>query len=75
MSDLPEVEVETLIETERFTIWRAKEPDGEIQYHIDMENVTLHMFLEEWEEFVQVIRSVSEDVKPEKRRKGTTNER
>jgi hypothetical protein len=50
------IDVETLAETERYTIWRAREPDGEIQYHIDMENVTVHFFQEEWDELLAIMR-------------------
>lgn len=55
-----QIAVETLVETERYTIWRAKEPDGELQYHLDMENVTLHFFQEEWDEFLSVMESLLE---------------
>lgn len=59
MSDQPEIPVETLAETENYTIWRAQEPDGEIQYHIDMNNVTVHFFEEEWQEFLGIISTVA----------------
>lgn len=54
----PEVNTETIAETEKFLAWRAEEPDGEITYHIDIENVTVHFFKEEWEEFLDLIRSL-----------------
>ena len=54
----PEVNTETIAETENFLAWRAEEPDGEITYHIDIENVTVHFFKEEWEEFLDLIRSL-----------------
>ncbi len=53
------IAVETLAETERYTIWRAREPDGEIQYHLDVENVTLHFFQEEWDELIDLMRGLT----------------
>jgi hypothetical protein len=58
------IAVETLAESERYTVWRAREPDGEIQYHIDMENVTVHFFQEEWDELLEVLRGFIDDAPP-----------
>lgn len=60
------IAVETLAETERYTVWRAREPDGEIQYHIDMENVTVHFFQEEWDELVALMSQFVDDSAPPK---------
>lgn len=49
--------VETLAETKNFEIWRAEEPDGEMTYHVEMGIVTLHLFQEEWHEFVELIKT------------------
>lgn len=49
--------VETLAETKNFEIWRAEEPDGEMTYHVEMGIVTLHLFQEEWDEFVELIKT------------------
>lgn len=49
------IAVETLAESDTFTVWRAKEPDGEIQYHIDMDNVTVHFFQDEWDELLEIL--------------------
>ncbi len=65
------IAVETLAETERYTVWRAREPDGEIQYHIDMENVTVHFFQEEWDELVALMSQfVDDSVPPKSKNKG-----
>lgn len=45
---------ETITETENFLVWKAEEPDGETTYHIELNNVTVHFFEEEWEEFLQL---------------------
>jgi len=54
----PEPKTETLAETESFLAWKADEPDGETTYHLDINNVTLHFFREEWDEFLELIRSL-----------------
>lgn len=53
-----EPKTETLGETDNFMAWRAEEPDGETTYHIELNNVTVHFFEEEWGEFMQLIRSL-----------------
>lgn len=57
-SEGPELNSETLAETENFLAWRVEEPDGETSYHLEINNVTLHFFTEEWEEFLDLIRSI-----------------
>ena len=53
-----EPRTETLAETENFLAWKAEEPDGETTYHIELNNVTVHFFDEEWKEFLQLVRSL-----------------
>ena len=50
-----EPKVQTLGETENYAIWVSKEEDGEEIYHIELNNVTLHLFPEEWEEFAEAL--------------------
>ncbi len=45
---------ETLAETENFLVWKAEEPDGETTYHVELNNVTVHFFDEEWVEFLEL---------------------
>jgi len=54
----PEPKTETLAETESFLAWKAEEPDGETTYHLDINNITLHFFKEEWDEFLELIHSL-----------------
>jgi hypothetical protein len=49
-----EPHTETLAETENFLVWRAEEPDGETTYHVELNNVTVHFFAEEWSEFLEL---------------------
>jgi hypothetical protein len=53
-----EPKTETIAETDNFMAWKAEEPDGETTYHIELNNVTLHFFDEEWTEFLQLVRSL-----------------
>jgi hypothetical protein len=52
------INVETLAETENYTVWKAEEPD-EVTYHVEIGPVTVHFFNEEWAEFVQLIRDAA----------------
>ena len=53
-----EPQTETISETENFLAWRAEEPDDEVTYHIELNNVTVHFFEEEWREFLELVRSL-----------------
>lgn len=53
-----EPKTETIAETDNFMAWKAEEPDGETTYHLELNNVTLHFFAEEWNEFMQLIRNL-----------------
>ncbi len=53
-----EPKTETLAETDNFLAWKAEEPDGETTYHLELNNVTVHFFKEEWDEFLSLIRSL-----------------
>lgn len=46
-----------LAETENYLAWMAEEPD-ETTYHLDLNNVTLHFFEEEWKEFLELVRKL-----------------
>ena len=49
-----EPQTQTLAETENYAVWKADEPDGETTYHLELNNVTVHFFREEWDEFLQL---------------------
>jgi hypothetical protein len=51
-----EPKTQTLAETDNYMAWRADEPDGESTYHLELNNVTMHFFTEEWEEFLELAR-------------------
>ncbi|MEN6300699.1 MAG: hypothetical protein ABFD51_12460 [Anaerolineaceae bacterium] len=56
MVDDNEPTIDVIAETEVYSAWRASEPDGEITYHLELNNVTIHFFQEEWDEFLELIR-------------------
>ena len=58
MTDGAEVNTETLAETSNFLAWKATEPDGENTYHLELGQMTLHFFQEEWEEFLELIAAI-----------------
>jgi len=51
-----EPRTETIAETENYLVWKAEEPDGETTYHVELNNVTVHFFQEEYEEFLELAR-------------------
>jgi hypothetical protein len=56
MSQEPqEINTRTIAETNNFIAWIAEEPDGETTYHLELNNVTLHFFQEEWQEFLSLV--------------------
>jgi hypothetical protein len=57
--EAPEPKTETIAETDNYLAWLAQEPDGEITYHLELNNVTLHFFREEWEEFLELIKGLT----------------
>lgn len=56
--DLPEPKTNVIAETENYLAWSADEPDGETTYHLELNNVTIHFFTEEWKEFLELIHSL-----------------
>jgi len=58
MSSSMEPKTETISETDNYMAWRAEEPDGETTYHLELNNITIHFFNEEWEEFLALVRTI-----------------
>lgn len=59
----PEINTKTIAETNNLIAWSAEEPDGEITYHLELNNVTLHFFKEEWNEFIQLTQALAKSGK------------
>jgi hypothetical protein len=60
MASEPELNTSTLAETADYIAWKATEPDGEVTYHLELGTVTLHFFLEEWKQFIELARALPE---------------
>lgn len=56
--DYSEPQTNVIAETENYIIWTADEPDGETTYHLELNNLTVHFFTEEWKEFLDLVKSV-----------------
>jgi hypothetical protein len=57
MAEPKEPKTTVIAETDNFLAWRAEEPD-ETTYHLDINNVTVHFFKEEWNEFLELIQLI-----------------
>jgi hypothetical protein len=55
MEDSNEPKTTTIAETDNYLAWKAEEPDGETTYHLELNNITLHFFKEEWQEFLDLV--------------------
>ena len=53
-----EPKTSTISETDNYMVWKAEEPDGETTYHIELNNITMHFFEEEWAEFLELVRNL-----------------
>ncbi|MBE9524885.1 MAG: hypothetical protein IMY76_07280 [Chloroflexi bacterium] len=62
MSDqTPEPKTKTVAETVNYIAWIAEEPDGETTYHLELNNLTVHFFEEEWREFLDLARTLVQE--------------
>jgi hypothetical protein len=59
MAEADELQSEILVETENYMVSRTRDPEGEVVYHIEMFNMTVHFFQEEWDEFKALMEEVS----------------
>ena len=56
--EAPEPTTTVITETDNYLAWSAEEPDGETTFHLELNNVTLHFFREEWQEFLELVRGI-----------------
>jgi hypothetical protein len=57
MNDKNDITTETMAETANYLAWKAKEPDGETTFHLELGTLTLHFFAEEWSEFLELMQA------------------
>jgi hypothetical protein len=51
--------VDFLAETENFEIYSTDDPEDDRMYHIDLGRLTLHLYTDEWEELVALIKKAA----------------
>lgn len=49
MAEQLDTNIKSIVETDDNYFYTAHEPDGEITYHLQFNNVTMHFFTEEWQ--------------------------
>jgi hypothetical protein len=59
MAEQKDLKTQDISQTENFLAWRVEEPDGETTFHLDINNVTVHFFKEEWEEFLELMKPLT----------------
>lgn len=60
MKETDETKLTTLVETDDSFFYSAEEPDGEVTYHLQINNVTIHFFMEEWQSALMFLKKVVE---------------
>ena len=58
-NEYPEPKTQVIAETDSYLAWKVDEPDDETTYHLELNNVTLHFFQEEWDEFLKIARALN----------------
>lgn len=58
MKEQPETKITTIVEADDSYLYTAEEPDGEVTYHLQINNVTQHFFMEEWQEALDFLKKV-----------------
>jgi len=53
-----DTKITTIVETDDCFAYIAEEPDGENTYHLQINNVTMHFFNEEWLVALDFLREV-----------------
>ena len=58
MNQDQEPKINMIVEQDDYLLYSAYEPDGETTYHLQINNVTLHFFNEEWLETLDFLSEV-----------------
>ena len=56
-----EITLHVLAETDNFAVYRGQDTEGEVVYNVELSNLTLHFFQEEWDELVALIGAASRE--------------
>ncbi len=66
MNDELETNITTVVESDDKFAYIAEEPDGELTYHLQINNVTVHFFAEEWQDTLSFLEQVVSEFKKRK---------
>lgn len=66
MNNELETNITTVVESEDNFAYIAEEPDGELTYHLQINNVTMHFFAEEWQDTMSFLEQVVNEFKKRK---------
>ena len=58
-----DIDTQELAVTENYAAWLSHEPDGETIVHLELGTVTVHLFREEWEEVVELVRLAAQELR------------
>ncbi len=50
--------LEPLSETENYMVFSTQDEEGETVYHVEVFNITLHFYQDEWDEFLALLHSI-----------------
>ena len=50
--------LEPLSETENYMVFSTEDEEGETVYHVEVFNITLHFYKDEWDEFLALMHSI-----------------
>ncbi len=56
-----DVQTEELVATDDYIVWISHEPDDETGYHIELGQVTVHLFQEEWDELLDLMQKFAQN--------------
>ena len=55
---MSEAKYEVLAETEMSEIFATQDEEGQVLYHLELGNVTIHLFPEDWEDLLDLMMQV-----------------
>lgn len=53
-----DIKLEPLAETENFMVYTTADEENETIYHVEVFNITLHFYEDEWNEFAALIHTI-----------------
>jgi len=66
MPEIFEPKYEVIAETNNYIAWKGEDPDSEVSYHIEVGNVMITFYTEEWIEMLDLMRNITKETNKEK---------